>query len=247
MRLARRLTALCSPFRSPSRGVPRLRVVRIYRVVTTRDHALTRPSGHATTEILRTELIGKHGESCAFHVRYFEVGPGGYSTLEKHQHEHVVIPIRGRGVVRSPPLRLRPARVHHRYTIYTHSAWSGGATPAGARSRVTTLRRERCRRRRRGRPGRTELQSVCCRSCGGWQGNMRAGYVGGRVPPTVAGSGSVWMPLSRLSLSPSSREKVQTSAKTTQQSVLSGFGDDCSRIGSCAVPCSLGCPAYQRG
>mmetsp|Transcript_12880 Transcript_12880/g.24494 ORF Transcript_12880/g.24494 Transcript_12880/m.24494 type:complete len:218 (+) Transcript_12880:122-775(+) len=48
--------------------------------------------------ILRTELVGKNGESCQFHVRYFEVGPGGYSTLEKHVHEHVVIPIRGRGV-----------------------------------------------------------------------------------------------------------------------------------------------------
>lgn len=49
-------------------------------------------------DIMRTELIGKNGESCKFHVRYFEVGPGGYSTLEKHEHEHIVIPIRGSGV-----------------------------------------------------------------------------------------------------------------------------------------------------
>ena len=47
--------------------------------------------------ITRRELIGKRGESTGFHVRYFELGPGGFSTLEKHQHEHVVIPLRGVG------------------------------------------------------------------------------------------------------------------------------------------------------
>jgi quercetin dioxygenase-like cupin family protein len=57
----------------------------------------------ATTEtwkgITRRELVGKRGESGQFHVRYFELEPGGYSTLEKHEHEHVVIPQRGRGEV----------------------------------------------------------------------------------------------------------------------------------------------------
>ncbi|MEM7165450.1 MAG: cupin domain-containing protein [Planctomycetota bacterium] len=49
--------------------------------------------------ITRTELSGKRGESQDFHVRYFEIAPGGYSTLEKHEHEHVVIAMRGRGEV----------------------------------------------------------------------------------------------------------------------------------------------------
>jgi quercetin dioxygenase-like cupin family protein len=57
----------------------------------------------ATTEtwkgITRRELAGKRGESGRFHVRYFELEPGGYSTLEKHEHEHVVIPQRGHGEV----------------------------------------------------------------------------------------------------------------------------------------------------
>jgi ribulose-bisphosphate carboxylase large chain len=57
----------------------------------------------ATTEtwkgITRRELLGKRGESPRFHVRYFELDPGGYSTLEQHEHEHVVIPQRGRGEV----------------------------------------------------------------------------------------------------------------------------------------------------
>ncbi|MCA8920640.1 MAG: cupin domain-containing protein [Planctomycetes bacterium] len=47
----------------------------------------------------RFELLGKRGESPKFHVRYFEIAPGGYSTLEKHEHEHCVIPLRGRGEV----------------------------------------------------------------------------------------------------------------------------------------------------
>lgn len=47
--------------------------------------------------ISRLELLGKRGESPDFHLRYFEIAPGGYSTLEKHEHEHVVVPLRGRG------------------------------------------------------------------------------------------------------------------------------------------------------
>jgi mannose-6-phosphate isomerase-like protein (cupin superfamily) len=37
----------------------------------------------------------EHGQGTS--LRYFEVGPGGYTTLERHEHTHVVIPIRGRG------------------------------------------------------------------------------------------------------------------------------------------------------
>ena len=57
----------------------------------------------ATTElwkgITRRELIGERGESPRFHMRYFELAPGGYSTLERHEHEHAVMVIRGRGEV----------------------------------------------------------------------------------------------------------------------------------------------------
>ncbi len=45
----------------------------------------------------RQTLIGLRGESVKFHVRYFEVEPGGHSSLEKHEHEHAVICVRGRG------------------------------------------------------------------------------------------------------------------------------------------------------
>lgn len=49
--------------------------------------------------VTRRELVGKRGESPLFQVRYFEIAPGGYSTLEKHRHEHVVVAQRGRGEV----------------------------------------------------------------------------------------------------------------------------------------------------
>ena len=36
----------------------------------------------------------------AAELRYFEVAPGGYSTLERHEHTHAVLILRGRGSVR---------------------------------------------------------------------------------------------------------------------------------------------------
>jgi len=47
--------------------------------------------------IARQTLIGEGGESAKFHLRYFEIEPDGYSSLEKHKHEHAVIIARGKG------------------------------------------------------------------------------------------------------------------------------------------------------
>lgn len=49
--------------------------------------------------IRRVELIGKSGEKCAFDLRYFEIEANGFSSLEKHQHTHVIIGARGSGEV----------------------------------------------------------------------------------------------------------------------------------------------------
>ncbi|MFQ5993646.1 MAG: cupin domain-containing protein [Acidiferrobacterales bacterium] len=50
--------------------------------------------------VTRTALIGSSDETpTPFHLRYFEVEVGGFSSLEKHQHEHIVVLIRGRGEV----------------------------------------------------------------------------------------------------------------------------------------------------
>jgi ribulose-bisphosphate carboxylase large chain len=57
-----------------------------------------KPGKGAWYGILRRTLIGNHGETAKFHLRYFEIAPGGYSSFEAHKHEHVVVGIRGRGV-----------------------------------------------------------------------------------------------------------------------------------------------------
>ncbi len=58
-----------------------------------------KPKGGDWADIVRRVIIGKHGESARFHVRYFEIEPGGHSSFEKHRHEHVVICVKGRGKV----------------------------------------------------------------------------------------------------------------------------------------------------
>ncbi|MDQ7818948.1 MAG: cupin domain-containing protein [Armatimonadota bacterium] len=39
------------------------------------------------------------GPGSAFVLRYFEIAPGGYSSLEKHRHVHAAVVLRGRGQV----------------------------------------------------------------------------------------------------------------------------------------------------
>ena len=51
------------------------------------------------SDITRKVLIGAHGESTKFHVRYFEISSMGNSSLEVHSHEHVVICVKGKGTV----------------------------------------------------------------------------------------------------------------------------------------------------
>ena len=49
--------------------------------------------------VRRVELVGRFGERSRTDLRYFEIEPGGYSSLEKHLHTHIVIGARGRGVL----------------------------------------------------------------------------------------------------------------------------------------------------
>jgi len=57
-----------------------------------------KPAGKDWAEIVRQTLIGNRGETTKFHLRYFEIAPGGFSSLEMHKHEHVVIGIRWTGI-----------------------------------------------------------------------------------------------------------------------------------------------------
>ena len=46
-------------------------------------------------DVTRQVLFGEAGLPAQ--LRYFEVAPGGWTTLERHQHVHAVMVIRGRG------------------------------------------------------------------------------------------------------------------------------------------------------
>jgi ribulose-bisphosphate carboxylase large chain len=74
-----------------------------------------KPTGRDWADIVRQTLIGNHGETTKFHLRYFEIAPNGYSSFEMHKHEHVVIGIRGNGIciVRNP----RSSEVEKTYEI----------------------------------------------------------------------------------------------------------------------------------
>jgi ribulose-bisphosphate carboxylase large chain len=80
------------------------------------DHVELEPykvSAHAGGEFAgasRQVLVGRRGERVAFHLRYFELEAGGYTSLEHHRHCHVVVGVRGRGLVRvgEETYRLKP-------------------------------------------------------------------------------------------------------------------------------------------
>lgn len=48
-------------------------------------------------DIHRYSLLGKEIKELNFQTRYFEIQPGGYSSLELHRHPHSVVIIRGSG------------------------------------------------------------------------------------------------------------------------------------------------------
>lgn len=58
-----------------------------------------KPEDDSWHGVTRRVFIGETGESPLFHLRYFEIERDGYTTLEQHQHEHVIVTIRGRGQV----------------------------------------------------------------------------------------------------------------------------------------------------
>jgi|Deesub1362A_J573_1020465.scaffolds.fasta_scaffold01496_2 ribulose-bisphosphate carboxylase large chain len=59
-------------------------------------------------------VAGQEGlQGGCFHLRYFELCPGGYTSLEQHRHVHVIVALRGMGqaVVQGRRLELRPLDV----------------------------------------------------------------------------------------------------------------------------------------
>ena len=54
----------------------------------------------ATRHTLLGAAADGPGAALDFEVRYFELAPGGYSSLERHEHPHAVVVLEGRGTVR---------------------------------------------------------------------------------------------------------------------------------------------------
>lgn len=46
-------------------------------------------------------LIGPDDGAGVFHMRHFEVAPGGHSPHHSHNYEHEVLILKGRGIVKS--------------------------------------------------------------------------------------------------------------------------------------------------
>jgi quercetin dioxygenase-like cupin family protein len=49
-------------------------------------------------DVTRQVLFAPPDQACE--LRYFEIAPGGHSTLERHEHSHAVLILRGHGTVR---------------------------------------------------------------------------------------------------------------------------------------------------
>lgn len=59
-----------------------------------------KPAADHHCGVIRSVLVGERGERTAYQLRYFEIAPGGFTTLEHHEHEHTVVVLRGQGEIR---------------------------------------------------------------------------------------------------------------------------------------------------
>ncbi len=97
------------------------------------------PSDYKSSEdlpfknITRHELIGPFGEQTAFDLRYFEIAPGGYSSLEKHQHTHTIIAVRGEGLLdkNGTQISLKPNDIAYVQPMEVHQLRNDSDTPFG--------------------------------------------------------------------------------------------------------------------
>lgn len=83
--------------------------------------------------VRRVELVGRYGERASFELRYFELEPGGYTSLEKHVHTHVLIGARGSGVMIMDDERsvLKPDDVAYIEPLRVHQLRNESEEPFG--------------------------------------------------------------------------------------------------------------------
>src|SRR4249919_799660 len=85
-------------------------------------HAYKQEAGVPFKDITRRLLFASPALACE--LRYFEMAPGGFSTLERHEHMHAVLILRGRGhclvgeevrVIETRDLVTVPAMTWHQF------------------------------------------------------------------------------------------------------------------------------------
>lgn len=83
--------------------------------------------------VRRVELVGKFGERTRCDLRYFEVAPGGFTSLEKHLHTHIIIGARGTGVLTMGNQRivLAPMDVVYLQQLEVHQLHNDSQAPFG--------------------------------------------------------------------------------------------------------------------
>lgn len=83
--------------------------------------------------VTRHELIGQQGEAASFDLRYFQIEPGGYSSLEKHRHAHAIICVRGEGTLLcgGETLPLKSFDVAYVAPLEAHQLKNEGNAPFG--------------------------------------------------------------------------------------------------------------------
>lgn len=59
---------------------------------------VTMPGAH---DVKMRMLIGPQDGARVFHMRHFEVAPGGHTPHHAHDYEHEVLILKGRGIVKS--------------------------------------------------------------------------------------------------------------------------------------------------
>lgn len=83
-------------------------------------------------------------DQAEFQVRYFELAPGGYTSHEKHEHEHCVVVLRGVGKVLLDDAwhEIGPGDVVHVMPNQPHQFVNNSEGPFGI---VCTVNRDRDR------------------------------------------------------------------------------------------------------
>jgi len=83
--------------------------------------------------VRRVELIGKNGEQADFDLRYFELAKGGFTSLEKHLHTHVIIVTCGAGLIQvgDESFQAKPMDVIYVPPLEVHQISNSADEPLG--------------------------------------------------------------------------------------------------------------------